>query len=205
MFLKFFFRSYLLQGNANIQAILTTSPDLHAFVKRFKNNCSDHYLRVNLTNFILVQVIGLFSWKSPLIIQKAMMANLLCDIHLEAKDFEILKKAEGNYHELPEHIFNQTKKAVETLQAPRDIVPSEVLLIVEQHHERPDGKGVPYSITASRFNQLAAIFLLCHEFVELLADSDSNYNHHLQMVKQLQDSFYGGPPFRRRIMTPVVF
>ena len=180
-------------SNANIQTILNTSPGLHAFVKRFKNNCSDQYLRINLTNFLLAQVIGKFSWKNPLIIQKAMMANLLCDIHLDAKDFEILRKVGANHSELPECIFNHTKKAVETLRACRDIIPSEVLLIVEQHHERPDGKGFPYGITASRFNQLAAIFILCHEFVDLLADSDFNYNRHLQILKHLQDSFYGGP------------
>ncbi len=180
-------------ANANIQAILASSPGLNAFVKRFKKNCSDEFLKLNLTNYLLSLVLGKFSWNSPLILQKAMLANYLCDIHLDKADFEVIKKCASNDLSLPQHIFDHPKKMSEQLKSRRDVVPSEVITIVEQHHERPDGKGYPYGLTASRFNQLSAIFIVCHEYIERLEECHFDYSQHARIAQELQSIYFGGP------------
>jgi response regulator RpfG family c-di-GMP phosphodiesterase len=65
-------------------------------------------------------------------------------------------------------------------------------MIVEQHHERPDGRGFPYGLTASRFNQLAAIFIVCREFVELIHEANFDHSQHQRIVRSLQETYSGG-------------
>jgi predicted CopG family antitoxin len=179
-------------SNAKMQKILDQSPGIFAFVKRFKLNCSQEHLQISITNFIMAMAISKFPWKTNLIIQKSMMATLLCDITLNSQGFDEIREYEANGNELSENTRMHPMLASEILNRKRDLIPSETITIIEQHHERPDGKGFPNKITSSRFNQLSAIFIVCQRFVEALFDADFNAKKHHQIIENLQMVYQGG-------------
>ncbi len=179
-------------GNQKIQDLLTSSPGLFNFIKRFKDNCSEEFLKISVTNFLAAMVIEQFPWKTPLIVEKTMLAGTFCDITLEVHDFDALHEWEERGTELPEHIKKHPLRAIELLAIKRDLIPQETLTIIEQHHERPDGKGFPHGITVTRFNQLASIFIVCQRFTDELFRNEFDYGKHAETVAKLQTIYHGG-------------
>lgn len=180
-------------ANGKIQELLNTSPGLHAFVKRFKNNCSEEFLKINVTNFLAGMLIDQFPWKTQLIVQKTMLAGMMCDISLSKADFDAIKRFEADGTPLDETIRKHPLTVSEILMRKRDLIPGETVTIVEQHHERPDGKGFPLGITATRFNQLSAIFIVSQRFVDMLFESQFDYKKHPEMIQKLKAIYQGGP------------
>lgn len=178
-------------ANQKMQKILDQSPGIFAFVKRFKANCSEEYLKVSVTNYVLTLTLNKFSWRTHLIIQKSMMATLLCDITMNAKSFDALYHYESEGGELEDDVLRHPIQAAEILNRKRDLIPAETITIIEQHHERPDGKGFPNGITTSRFNQLSAVFIVCQRFVDLLFKNEFNYQKHNEMIQELQAIYFG--------------
>jgi len=179
-------------ANQKMQKILDQSPGIFAFVKRFKQNCSEEYLKISVTNSVLAMTLNKFPWRSHLIIQKSMMASLLCDITMNSKSFDALYHYQSNGGELEEDVVRHPMLASEILNRKRDLIPSETITIIEQHHERPDGKGFPNGITTTRFNQLSAVFIVCQRFVDLLFKNQFDHNQHHEMIKELQMVYQGG-------------
>lgn len=179
-------------ANQKMQKILDQSPGIFAFVKRFKANCSEEYLKISVTNFVLTMTLNKFQWKSHLIIQKSMMASLLCDITMTPQSFDALYNYETNAGALEDDVARHPMLASEILNRKRDLIPSETITIIEQHHERPDGKGFPNGITVTRFNQLAAVFIVCQRFVDLLFKNEFDHSKHHEIIKELQMVYQGG-------------
>lgn len=179
-------------ANQKMQKILDQSPGIFAFVKRFKNNCSEEYLKVSVTNFVMTLTLNKFPWRSNLIIQKSMMASLLCDITMNSKTFDALYHYESEGGELDEEVQRHPLQASEILNRKRDLIPAETITIIEQHHERPDGKGFPNGITTTRFNQLSAVFIVCQRFVDLLFKHEFDYQQHHAILQELQTVYHGG-------------
>ena len=179
-------------ANQKMQKILDQSPGIFAFVKRFKANCSEEYLKISVTNLFLTMTLSKFPWKSQLIVQKSMMASLLCDITMNSKSFDALYHYQTQGGELDDDVARHPILASEILNRKRDLIPSETITIIEQHHERPDGKGFPDGITAMRFNQLSAVFIVCQRFVDLLFKNEFDHNRHHDMINELKPVYQGG-------------
>lgn len=48
--------------------------------------------------------------------------------------------------------------------------PQDVIRVVSEHHELPDGSGYPKNLKADQIGELSAIFIVVHEFVEFFFD-----------------------------------
>ncbi len=177
--------------NVRTMSILQESPGLYAFIKRFKKNCSEEFLRAMLTSYVLALMVDKFPWRSESVKEKGAMASLLCDLLLDKKDFEILRKWEKDGGELPEHIRNHPFEIAEKLRQKRDLIPFETITIIEQHHEMPDGSGFPDGINGGRINQLSAIFIVSQRFIELLCDTNFDYEMRFLIVGRLQKKYQG--------------
>lgn len=175
--------------NVRAMSILSESPSLYAFIKRFKKNCSEEFLRAMLTSYVMSLVIDKFPWRSDSVKEKGAMASLLCDLLLDKEDFEILRRWEKEGGDLPEHIRNHPMELADKLRTKRDLIPSETITIIEQHHEQPDGKGFPAGVNASRFNQLSAIFIVSQRFIEELFEADFDYEKRFDITARLQKKF----------------
>jgi hypothetical protein len=185
-------KSVKLLSTVNSRAIslLSESPTLHAFFKRFKKNCSEEFMRTMLTTYLMSLVIDKFPWKSDALKEKGALASLLCDMLLEKEDFKLIRDYEKTgLGDLPERIKQHPVEVAEQLRKKRNLIPGETLTIIELHHETPDGKGFPRGITASRFNHLACIFILCQRFIEELYEEEFNFEKRHEIIARLQEKF----------------
>lgn len=175
--------------NVRAMNILSESPSLYAFIKRFKKHCSDEFLRAMLTSYVMALVIDKFPWKSDSVKEKGAMASLLCDLLLEKEDFAILRRWEKEGGDLPENIRNHPTELAEKLRIKRDLIPPETVTIIEQHHELPDGKGFPHGVNATKFNQLSAIFIVSQRFIEELFEENFDYEKRFDITARLSKKF----------------
>lgn len=175
--------------NVRAMSIMSESPSLYAFIKRFKKNCSDEFLRAMLTSYVMALVIDKFPWKSDSVKEKGAMASLLCDLLLEKEDFAVLRHWEREGGSLPDHIRFHPSELAEKLRVKRDLIPTETITIIEQHHELPDGKGFPAGVNASRINQLSAIFIVSQRFIEELFEEKFDYERRFDITTRLAKRF----------------
>lgn len=117
------------------------------------------------------------------------MASLLCDLLLEKDDFILLRQWEKEGGQLPDHIRFHPSELAERLRVKRDLIPTETITIIEQHHELPDGKGFPAGVNASRINQLSAIFIVSQRFIEELFEEKFDYDKRFDITSRLAKRF----------------
>lgn len=170
-------------------ALLNESPSLFAFIKRFKKNCSEEFMQCVLTSYLTSRVIDKFPWASIQVKEKASLASLLCDITLSKDDFEQLKNYEVDEVPLDQKVLNHPTEVSSLLLEKRDVIPSETITIIEQHHERPDGSGFPHKIESNRFNQLSCIFIICQKFIAHLFDADFDYEQRATILLKIQKKY----------------
>ncbi len=183
--------------NSRALTLLSESPTLHAFFRRFKKNCSEEFMRTMLTTYLMSLVIDKFPWKSDALKEKGALASLLCDMMLEKEDFKLIRDYEKTgLGDLPERLKQHPIEVAEQLRKKRNLIPGETLTIIELHHETPDGKGFPRGLTASRFNHLACIFILCQRFIEELYEEKFDFEKRHEIIMRLQEK-YGAKSFEK--------
>ncbi|HXH76242.1 MAG TPA: hypothetical protein VNJ08_14825 [Bacteriovoracaceae bacterium] len=175
--------------NNRAMSVLSESPTLFAFIKRYKKNCSEEFLRTTLTSYLMSLIIDKFTWKTDVLKEKGALASILCDMMLEKEDFKIIREYEKNGGELPERLRQHPIEVAESLRQKRNLIPSETLTIIELHHELPDGRGFPRNITATRFNHLACIFILSQKFIEELFEANFDFDKRLEIIQRLQKKY----------------
>lgn len=180
--------------NQKTMNMLSESASIFMFVKQFKKNCSEEFLRSVLTGYLTSLVIDKFPWKSVPVKEKAALASMLCDITLSKEDFQALKDHEKNGTPLDDRIRNHPLEVSKILALKKDVIPSETITIIEQHHELPDGKGFPSRLELHRFNQLSSIFIVCQKFTENLFDEGFDYNRRHEIITKMK-SVYNGRTF----------
>ncbi len=175
--------------NSRAMTLLSESPSLFAFIKRFKQNCSEEFLRTMLTSYLMSLILDKFSWRSDSLKEKGALASILCDMMLEKADFKTIREWEKSGGELPERLRNHPLEVLGNLSKKRNLIPSETLNIIELHHELPDGKGFPHGISATRFNPLVCVFILSQRFVEELFEENFDFNKRMDIIQRLQNKF----------------
>lgn len=175
--------------NTRTLSMLAESPSIFAFVKRFKKNCTEEFLKTMLTSYLMSLIIDKFPWKTDILKEKGAMASLLCDLLLEKNDFNLIREFEKGGGTLADRLKNHPLTVAETLRKNRNVIPSETLTIIELHHELPDGKGFPRGITATRFNHLSCIFILSQRFIEELFEVEFNFDRRMEIIERLQKKF----------------
>lgn len=183
----------LKAANEKALNMVREAPGILAFVKRFRGKCSEEYLKSCLTNFLVAKVLEKFPWKSQQIIQKTMFAGMLCDVTLLPDDFEEVRRFERGEDAISDRVRQHASEVSQMLRKRKELIPMESITIIEQHHERPDGKGFPLGITLSRFNQLSAIFIVSQRFIEKLADHHFDFVKRTDILRSLREVYVGGP------------
>jgi response regulator RpfG family c-di-GMP phosphodiesterase len=175
--------------NLRSMSLISESPSLFAFVKKFKKNCSDEFIQMVLISYLTSLVIDKFPWTSNPVKEKASLAAMLCDVTLNREDFQNLKDHELNGTELSDKVKKHPTEVADLLRQRKELIPSETITIIEQHHELPSGKGFPHGITSSRFNQLSSTFIICHAFIEALFENKFDYTTRHEIIKKMRDTY----------------
>ena len=175
--------------NLRSLSIISESASIFTFVKRFKTNCSEEYMQTILISYLTSLVIDKFPWSSNQVKEKASLAAMLCDVTLQKDDFQALKDHAKLGTELSDRLRKHPTEIADMLRLKKELIPSETVTIIEQHHELPNGKGFPHGITSSRFNQLSTTFIVCHFFIEQLFESSFDYSTRHDIINKLRATY----------------
>ena len=141
------------------------------FVK-FCNTSGYEYTKTLLIGFIASCILDGINWSSPAIKRKVNFAIMLRDITLTKEEFLKLEEAEisGKYNDLSKSILDHPTKINDMLSDKKwgGWITQEVLTIIKQHHENPNGAGFPCKTTNTSISPLSAIEIIADKFVTML-------------------------------------
>lgn len=152
---------------------------LKCFMRR-KDFLSGHSLQLAyVANLVLMKL----SWSSPEIMRKLSLAALLHDISLFDNQLATISCYEEMQHLSPEE---QARLMEHPLQsslylADVDLGFPDLDQIILSHHEVP-GEGFPGRVTEASISKVAALFIMCEEFITRIHghESDVPYLHKLK-------------------------
>ena len=182
----------LIDGIAKgTSGILKHTKGLSAFLKDFEKNCEAEFSKTLLTGHVSSSLVTNFSWQSKSIKEKVVFANLVKDILLGPEDFEEMIKLNNDYNKLSDKIRNHPADIARMLKRYPNQVSNDVITMVEQHHERPDGSGYPLKLTYQRFSFLSAINIVAEGVVDIYHQHDFDIASR-EVLKQVSDKFGQG-------------
>lgn len=153
--------------------IIGQQPQLQDFLKRFQKiehlGFADHCTLLTMVSSALAHRLG---WTIDQADVKLTYASLMHDMTLSENQYAN-KKNFILAIPLPE--YKDTKDVQDVLHHPekaaaivRDFqfVPPGTDILIEQHHERPKGKGFPKKLGSSQVHQLSAVLAVSEDFVD---------------------------------------
>jgi response regulator RpfG family c-di-GMP phosphodiesterase len=121
------------------------------------------------------------------------MAVMLVDVLLEAHEIEVAKNREGiPKDKLDPKIVNHPLETSRILNKRGTTLPRETVIIIEQHHERPDGKGYPMGMNHTNINILAACYIVSCHFIDLLVVNQFKPEKKDEILTELFDEYAMG-------------
>lgn len=147
----------LLESHPKLEDILST-------MEGIDDNLLKHGMAVSALTVMIAKKMG---WRSKVTLEKLALGGLLHDIGIKAIPNEIYKKPlfllnddEKEWYET--HPF----KGAEMLSR-LGLVPQDVICMVMQHHEKPDGDGYPQQLKGVEIHPYAQILCAADDFADL--------------------------------------
>ena len=76
-----------------------------------------------------------------------------------------------------------------------DEIPSDVDIIVLQHHERPNGTGFPKGLRSNQIAPLASVFIVAHDIVDQLTATAGQFD--LKKFVKNTEALYQNATFKK--------
>ena len=143
------------------------------FFIKFCNISGYEYTKAVLISYMASCILDGFDWSSEAIKRKVSFAIMLRDITLSPEDFSKLEEYEtsGNQNSLSKDILGHPNTISNLLDDSKKWggwVSQDILTIIKQHHENPNGTGFPNKATNTNIIQLSAIEIVADKFVSML-------------------------------------
>ena len=143
--------------------------DIVAYLKEFR----DCYIPSHsfMISQLAICIASKMDWPSSGTIQKLTFAALLHDITIQSHDLaavqslENLKLNGAKFSGADVDVYSNHPSSAAELAFSMKELPPDVHLIIQEHHERPDGSGFPAGLNASSISPLAAVFIVSHDIV----------------------------------------
>jgi HD-GYP domain len=163
----------------------------------FKNERSYLTKHSVALSYVTCGIISKLAWDSMENRNKLVMSSFLHDvtINVPVLDEEVLTESEM------EHLVNfkdHPSEAVELIKKYKNI-PADVDQIILDHHEKPDGSGLPRGLTANQLKPLASIFIFSHDVVEAIfkLESESLAFTTQNVLSKLDKEYYSVGNFKK--------
>ena len=78
------------------------------------------------------------------------------------------------------------------MESKSNLFDHEVLSIIEQHHESPDGQGFPKGLSSSQILKLPAFCILASSLMKKLIEEDFNPDKKEKIINELSTKFCKG-------------
>lgn len=163
-----------------------------------KNYISSHsMLLANIACSIATQM----EWPSDTTFQKLVLAALFHDFVFNDPSLARIstkKQIENNPIPFtPEQIKlieTHPIKSAEVIKS-MDEIPSDVDIIVLQHHERPNGTGFPKGLRSNQIAPLASVFIVAHDIVDQLTATAGQFD--LKKFVKNTEALYQNATFKK--------
>jgi HD-GYP domain-containing protein (c-di-GMP phosphodiesterase class II) len=160
--------------------ILRSIPSLSQFLTRITKN-PDKYIPSHsmLLSYLACALGSQLEWKSDLTYQKLTLAAFLHDTsvknHTLATIQNLSELSQKEKEFTPQEIKRFKEHPLISAEIARSFteIPPDVDVIIAQHHERPDGKGFPRGLSASRITPLATVFIVAHDWASYLFQNNA--------------------------------
>lgn len=181
------------QVNKESIKVIQQTPNIFKFFNDFKERASKDFLKAMLTSFTMTTIIDTFDWSTEPIKEKSSLAVMLLDVLLEPHEIEIAKNREAiPKDKLDPKIMNHPMETSRMLNKKGTSLPRETIIIIEQHHERPDGKGYPLGMNHTNINILSACYIVSCHFVDLLVINQFNPEQKDEILGELFEEYAMG-------------
>lgn len=155
---------------------------------------------------VLAQIASLIAhnlgWTSHLTKYKLSLAAFLHDITLSNHDLAKvsslaeLEAKRANFTNAEALEFKEHPLMSSALIKDFQQIPPDVHLIVEQHHEQPDGEGFPHGLVSSKIAPLSALFIVAHDLTSFMMEQSSHINV-VEKFIQLRQKKYSHGQFKK--------
>lgn len=173
--------------------VVQQQPNIFKFFERFKKNCSEEYMYNVTLIFTITSMMEFVDWSSNAIKEKSVMAAMLRDIILLPEHFDEIKNWDGNTDSMSKIANNHPVLVAEMLQQDsKSWVPAEVIQIIQQHHERPQGTGFPLKTKHTQISQLSAIHIVADVFTDKLIEANFNFKEKDKILGEIQKDYSVG-------------
>ncbi|MCB9061150.1 MAG: response regulator [Halobacteriovoraceae bacterium] len=185
---------------------ISKNPELKKMLKTIKiERNADKYIpsHVGLIINISTAISKKLDWNTKSALEKFVIAAYLHDYAIDSRpdlariqssdQLELMKKANSNeeIQAVREHPF-----VVASLLEKFQDLSQDVLTLIRQHHERPDGSGFPKGIHHSRINPFSALFIISHDLATYIIN---NKEWSLDEFLKLNGEEYMGANFKKII------
>lgn len=129
-----------------------------------------------VTAQVACSLAALMEWHSETTYQKLTFAAFFHDIILQNNSLAKVLDLNELEQKVADFTADEVKRyklhtaACAQIAANFKEVPSDVHLIISQHHEKPDGKGFPRGLTEKQLAPLAMVFIIAHDVVHHVFD-----------------------------------
>ncbi|MGB0453129.1 MAG: HD domain-containing phosphohydrolase [Bacteriovoracaceae bacterium] len=158
----------------SIEAVLKDSKNLKKLIKNLLQLKSKFFTRTSIMNYLLGAMKEQLSWCTHKTFKKLVYASVFCDFGFEMDEVQlafILSLKEKKATEITSFekrkIKNHAKLSAAFLEKTDSFLTDEISLIL-QHHEKPDGTGIPQGLNYKTTPLLSCMFILVYDFTTRL-------------------------------------
>ena len=130
-----------------------------------------------LTSQIACSLATSITWSSDTTFQKLTFAAFFHDMIItnnalaQIKDPVELERRKSEFTEEEYKRFNMHPAAIAQMITKFSEVPTDVDMIIAQHHEKPDGSGWPRKLQGQNIAPLSALFIIAHDIVDYIFEN----------------------------------
>lgn len=185
-----------------VKAIVDRKPDLKELLRWTENHTEYKYELIHsmLICFVTSAITQKFTFKDPRAGELIALAAFFHDTSLDSYQIENETKfrealRQGlSINKVDINLIKQHPQKSSEMLAHWKMCPKEVLSIIENHCERPDGKGFPHGIKANEFDELSACFIFSEDLVNFFLASRNKNRIQEFFIKNAQ--LYSAAPFK---------
>lgn len=169
---------------------------LGELLQKLKNSGSYIYSHGLLTSYISIEMCYEMDFGNENNASKLASASLLKDISLTDENLAKIQSVESSeFKSLSEDekklVLNHPLKSKEILEGIDDM-DNDMLKLILEHQERPQGQGFPKKLLGPNISILAAIFILANQYAHLILTNHTDETSLLKIKEMINEQYSTG-------------
>ncbi len=180
---------HLLSKNGNLSQLLLKFQKIEQF--GFADKCTlMNLVSTQISHHLNTSAIDKVKLNFAVMLHDTLLADSTYD--KKKKYVEMIKRKEGNEKKEVIEVFDHPNLTAEFTRG-LAVCPPGTDLIIQQHHEWPDGSGFPRGLRGEKIDLLAAIMIVAEDFTLHFIDRLGKVN--LAEYSKLRRQIFKTPPF----------